>query len=266
MKRALAFMRRNIKEMVRDPLIYIFCICFPAVMLVLFTVIDSQSGGHTPIFAAKSLIPGILVFSYTFVMLLMSLLISKDRKTSLLKRLYISPLKTRDFIFGYAFPAFLTGIVQSVFCVLLGYLLSLITKNSYFTFLESLLLIVSELPILLFFVFMGIFIGSLFNDKSAPGVTSVLISLGGILGGCWMPLDTMDGFETFCRFLPFYPAVYIGRIITKASHTPLDDSVPPSLYAFDDVARYGLITIALYLLLSVILAFVFFQRQKRSEK
>ena len=259
-------MKRNIKEMIRDPLIYIFCICFPAVMLILFSVINSQSGEHTPVFASRSLVPGILVFSYTFVMLLMSLLISKDRKTSLLKRLYISPLKTKDFIFGYAFPAFLTGIVQSVFCILLGYLLSLITKDSYFSFLESLLLIVSELPILLFCVFMGIFIGSLFNDKSAPAITSVFISLGGVLGGCWMPLDTMSGFETFCRFLPFYPAVYIGRIIVKASHTPLDASVSPSLYGFDDIAKYGILAICVYLGISIALAFVFFEQQKKSEK
>ncbi len=87
--KTISFAKRNIMEMIRDPLIYIFCISFPGIMIVLFSMINHYSGNTTMQFEFKSLIPGILVFSYTFVMLLMSLLVSNDRKTSLLKRLYI---------------------------------------------------------------------------------------------------------------------------------------------------------------------------------
>lgn len=36
MKRCFAFVKRNSLEMLRDPLIYIFCLGFPVIMLLLF--------------------------------------------------------------------------------------------------------------------------------------------------------------------------------------------------------------------------------------
>ena len=57
------------------------------------------------------------------------------------------------------------------------------------------LLIVSHLPILIINIFLGILFGTVFNDKSAPAVCSILISLAGILGGCWMPIEAMGAFE-----------------------------------------------------------------------
>ena len=97
------------------------------------------------------------------------------------------------------------------------------------------MLILSQIPILIFSVFIGILLGIIFNDKSAPGVCSVFISLAGILGGCWMPLESMGAFETFCRFLPFYPSVYIGRIITNSKNAL------GITYSFNNVAILGLI-------------------------
>lgn len=260
MKLGLIFAKRNFKEMIRDPLIYVFCVAFPMLMIILFAIINHYTQGNTPVFTLKSLIPGILVFAYTFVMLLMSLLVSKDRVSSLLKRLYASPMKSHDFIIGYALPGIIIGILQSVFCVLVGFFLHLITTESYFSFLSSLLLLLTEFPMLLFNVFTGILIGTLFNEKSAPGVTSILISISGLLGGCWMPLDMMGGFETFCRFLPFYPAVYLGRILTGATHTD------GSFYTFDDIAKFGLIPIVVFFILAIGLSLIAFQKQKTNEK
>ena len=67
MSKLLNFVKRNVKEILRDPIIYIFCLGFPLVMLILFTVIGKYSGGNTPMFDLKSLLPGIIMFSYTFV-------------------------------------------------------------------------------------------------------------------------------------------------------------------------------------------------------
>ena len=88
MNKAILFTKRNIKEMLRDPLIYIFCAGFPIAMVLLFQIILHYAQDKTPIFEVKSLIPGIMVFSYSILMLMSSLLISKDKSTALLKRLY----------------------------------------------------------------------------------------------------------------------------------------------------------------------------------
>ncbi|MBE5740842.1 MAG: hypothetical protein E7352_01365 [Clostridiales bacterium] len=260
MNKILIFSKRNLKELLRDPLIYIFCIGFPFIMLVLFQVINKYTGGKTPMFELRSLLPAMLAFSYTFVMLITALNISKDRQTSFLKRLYTSPMKSHDFIFGYALVSVLIGIAQTIICVLSGFIISLITQADFPSFGEILLLSVSQFPILLANVFLGILFGTIFNDKSAPGVCSIFINFAGILGGCWMPLESMGNFETFCRFLPYYPSVYLGRVITHATNNL------GLVYTFDATAALGIIPIALFTAVSIALSFIVFKKNMTNDK
>lgn len=83
-----------------------------------------------------------------------------------------------------------------------------------------------------------------------------------ILGGAWMPLDIMGGFEKFCEFLPFYPSVKIGRAITGALHSVSDYATNyREAYAFDTTTRLGFLTVFLYAV--VFAAFSFFSFSKR---
>ena len=260
MNRGLNFYKRNLKEILRDPIIYIFCLGFPIVMLVLFRVINNFSGGHTPTFELNSLLPGIIAFSYSFVMLTLALIVSKDKQTFFLKRLFSSPMKSYHFILGYFFVGLFIGLLQTMLCIMAGFIISIISNTGFISFASIFLLITSQLPILIFNIFLGILFGTVFNDKAAPGICSVFISLSGILGGCWMPIETMGGFETFCRVLPFYPSVYIGRICTNSTNA-LGAS-----YTFDGVAYLGLISLSLYMLISIILTIVVFKKNMVSDK
>ena len=121
-------------------------------------------------------------------------------------------------------------------------------------------MIFSQLPILITNIFLGILFGIIFNDKTAPGICSVLISLAGILGGCWMPIETMGGFETFCRILPFYPSVYIGRIITNSVNAL------GMTYTFNNIALFGLIPLFLFMIFSIILTIISFKSNMISDK
>ncbi len=260
MNRTLNFFERNIKELLRDPVIYIFGLGFPVVTLILFMIINRFTSGQTPIFQLKSLLPGIIEFSYSFVTLILALVVSKDRQTFFLKRLYSSPMKSYDFILGYFFVGLFVGLIQTVICIITGLIISSITATDFVSFLNILLLIVSQLPLLITDICLGILLGTLFNDKSAPGVCSVLISVSGILGGCWMPIETMGSFETFCRILPFYPSVYLGRIFTKATNAI------GSAYTFDNIAAIGLIPIFSFMTASMILTVVAFKKSMVSDK
>ena len=260
MNRILNFSKRNLKEVLRDPIIYVFCIGFPVIMLALFQIINKYTAGNTPMFELKALLPAIIMFSYTFVMLTMALLVSKDRQTSFLKRLYSSPMKPCDFILGYSFVGIIVGIVQTIVCIVSAFIISLITNAPFISFSQTMLLIVSQLPILLTCVFLGILFGSLLSDKGAPGVCSVFISLAGMLGGCWMPLETMGNFEVFCRWLPFYPSVYLGKVVTQAV------SSLGITYAFDNIAKLGLLPIMLYMVLSIVLSIVVFRKNMINDK
>ena len=265
MRRTAAFLKRNALEMTRDPVTYVFCLGFPVIMIILFQVINACTHGTTPVFEAPSLIPGIVMFSFTFVMLSVSLLVSKDRRSAFLVRLYASPMRTVEFLAGYALPFVAVGVLQEVVCILFGYIISLIVGGAFFTFGQAMLLMLEMLPMLFICIALGILLGSVFNDKSAPAITSALITAAGVLGGAWMPLDAMGGFETFCRCLPFYPAVYIGRIITGAAHTPVG-TAPPEVYSFDNIAALGIIPVAVWFIAAVILAIVAFKRNMTSDK
>ena len=193
--------------------------------------------------------------------------VSKDRSSAFLVRLYASPMCAGDFILGYTVPCLALGVVQEFICIFFGWIISLAVGAEYFTFGACMLLFVAELPMLLVSIFIGIFFGSVLGEKSAPGICSVFISASGILGGAWMPLDSMGGFESFCRFLPFYPSTYIGRVITGAVHTLPDLTTGESvLYAFDGVARLALVAVAVYLVLCASLALIFFSRATREKK
>ena len=260
MNKVLNFYKRNLKEILRDPIIYIFCLGFPITMFLLFYVINMFSNGNTPTFELLSLFPGIIVFSYSFVMLTLAVIVSKDKQTFFLKRLYSSPMKSYHFILGYFLVGLCIGLLQTVVCIITGFIISLISNVSFISFGSVLLLIISQAPMLITNIFVGILFGTIFNDKSAPGICSVFISLVGILGGCWMPIETMGSFETFCRFLPFYPSVYIGRIIT-CSKNALGIA-----YTFNNVAGLGLIPICLFMLSSIGLTIIAFRKNMISDK
>ena len=260
MNKVVNFYKRNIKEILRDPIIYIFCLGFPIAMFLLFYIINKFSNGNTPTFEILSLLPGIIVFSYSFVMLTLAIIVSKDKQTFFLKRLYSSPMKSYHFILGYSLVGLFIGLLQTIVCIITGFVISLISNVGFISIGNILLLIIAQLPILIINIFLGILFGTILNDKSAPGICSVFISLAGILGGCWMPIETMGAFESFCRFLPFYPSVYIGRIITNSTNAL------GITYSFNNVAGLGLISISIFMVSSIVLTIIAFKKNMVSDK
>lgn len=263
--KTLTFMKRNLKEMTRDPLIYIFCAGFPILMVLMFQIILKYTGENTPIFEVKSLIPGIMMFSYSMLMLIAALLISKDKTSSFLKRLYTSPMKSHNYIIGYFVPFMIVGLVQSIICIILGYIFGATSGSGFVSFGESLLLILEMLPMMFINIFIGMILATLLNEKSAPAVTSIFISLSGIIGGAWMPLETMGDFEKVAECLPFYPSVYLGRIITNATHTVPDNLGNPVYYSFSDRGLMFLLILLGYLTIFGALTVLFFNKRLKND-
>ncbi|MBQ5800495.1 MAG: ABC transporter permease, partial [Clostridia bacterium] len=88
--RMLSFANRNVKEILRDPLTLCFGLGFPLVLILLLSAI--QANVPVPLFEIGHLTPGITVFGLSFMTLFSATLISKDRGSSLLQRLYTTPL------------------------------------------------------------------------------------------------------------------------------------------------------------------------------
>lgn len=244
------------KEMVRDPIVYIFCGLMPIAMLALFAVINHYVDAPVAIFEMKSLVPGIIVFSFSFIMLSLSLTISRDMKTAVLRRIYIAPIKTRNIIVSYIVIGISISLVQEIIAIFSGYILTLILGSAYFSFVDALLLIIVNIPIALIFILSGVIFGMVLSDTAAPGVSSVIISASGIVGGAWMPLETMGGFMKFSSFLPFYPAVYFGRIITGAT-----DAFNNS-YMISSSNWYYILVLAFYLVFTFLLCCIIIPKKR----
>ena len=220
MNRTITFARRNLTEISRDPLSYIFCIAFPLVMLAIMSLVNSAipKEGVT-IFRIDRLCGGIAIFGQTFVMLFTALTVTTDRSGSFLIRLYTSPMKSENFTGGYLLPMLVIALVQSVLAFAASYVVSLIT-GVRINPAGLLLATVALLPSALMFSAIGLIFGTLFNEKSAPGLCSIIISLGSFLGGIWFDAEATGGvLYKICRCLPFIYCTKTARAAVSLSLT-----------------------------------------------
>lgn len=202
------FAGRNAREILRDPLSYLFCLGLPVVLMTALHLLFYKP--EVPWFGVEVLAPGIAVFGFTFVSLYMALLVSKDRASAFLTRLYTTPMTTVDFVVGYALPGLVIGLGQAAACWLTAAILAAV-KGGSFPLLPAVAATLAAVPILLLCIAMGILIGCTFSDKAAPGIASAIISAAGFLSGAWMPVETSPVLEKVCGALPFYPAVQAVR-------------------------------------------------------
>ena len=203
--RMLTFAKRCAKEILRDPLNIIFGLGFPIVLLLLLSAI--QANIPVKLFEIESLTPGITVFGLSFMTLFSATLIAKDRESSLLQRLYTTPLKSTDYILGYMLPIIPIAIAQSVICYLFAIALGLpITINIIYAILMI-------LPIAIFYVGLGLLCGSVFNVKQVGGICGALLTnLSAWLSGVWFDLELIGGtFSKIANLLPFIHAVELER-------------------------------------------------------
>lgn len=211
----LTFAKRNVKEILRDPLTLFFGLGFPLVLILLLSVI--QANIPVELFEIGHLTPGITVFGLSFMTLFSATIIAKDRSSALLQRLYTTPLTPLDFILGYTLPIVPIAVVQSIICYLVAIALGLtVTVN----ILYAVLLIV---PISILFVGLGLLFGSILNDKQVGGICGALLTnLSAWLSGIWFDLDLVGGaFKKIAYCLPFVHAVELERAVLSGSFSEL---------------------------------------------
>lgn len=206
MHKIKAFAVRNGMEILRDPLSYIFCVGFPLVMLVVMTLVDRSipaEAGMT-VFRIDNLAGGIAVFGQMFVMLFTAISVAKDRSGAFLMRMYASPMQSIDFTLGYILPMLVIALAQGLLIGLCSFVVSLLTGTEL-SLAGLALSMVALLPAAVLFIALGLLFGTLFNEKSAPGVCSIIISLGSFLGSIWFDAEGTGGvLLKISQCLPFH--------------------------------------------------------------
>lgn len=195
--RVSAFARRNLKELVRDPLTLFFGLGFPLVLLLMMTLIQRNIPVH--IFELHTLAPGMALFGLTFMALFSGLLLAKDRSSAFLARLTASPMTASDFLLGYLLPLLPMAVGQSVIC--LGAAVALGLPLSW----NLLAAVAALIPSALLFIALGLLCGTLFNDRQVGGMCgAILTNVTAWLAGIWFDLSLVGGtFRKVAYALPF---------------------------------------------------------------
>lgn len=234
--KTLAFAKRTTKEIIRDPINLLFGLGFPIILILLLTTI--RKNAPEALFDLNQLTPGIAVFGLSFISLFSATLISKDRSSSFLERLFTTPMKAKDYILGYTLPFVPMALLQTIICYLIAIILGLQFNTNL------LIAIIAILPISLFFIAIGLLCGTIFNDKQVGGICGALLTnLTAWLSGAWFSLELVGGlFKNVADCLPFVHAVNLSKGLLNADY---------SNFLFDSiwVLGYGLIFFTLAIII-----------------
>ena len=193
----LTFARRCARELLRDPINLIFGLGFPLVLLLLLSSL--QANIPVSLFEIDTLTPGITVFGLSFLTLFSATLVSRDRESAFLQRLYTTPLTGADFILGYLLPMLPLALGQSLVCFLFAIPLGLTVSGNI------LFAILGIIPMAVFNISLGLLFGSLLGVKQVGGV-----------------------FEAVAHALPFYHAVELEQALFRGD---FDTALPHLLVA-----------------------------------
>ena len=140
-------------------------------------------------------------------------LIARDRESSFLQRLYMTPMRARDFILGYMLPIVPIAVMQGVVCYVVAAALGL---EFQVNILYGVLMIA---PISVFYIALGLLCGSLFNVKQVGGICGALFTnLSAWFSGIWFDIELMgSGFKRIADLLPFVHAVELERAMVSGN-------------------------------------------------
>ena len=195
---------RNVKEVGRDPLSLGIAVALPVALLL---VLQSFGGDDVEILTPTQLTPGIVLFGFVMVMFSSSMILSRDRETSLLSRLLTTPLRSTDFVSGYSIPYLAVGAVQAAALFAIGGLLGMEVGGSFA--LVALIMFV----MLVFYVALGMIFGSLMTVAQTSGAYAAVLLLT-VFGGAWFDVEEVGGvFRSIGDALPFKHALDASRAV-----------------------------------------------------
>lgn len=201
------FALRTAREILRDPLTAGFGLGFPLILILLLSAI--QANVPVELFALSRLTPGITVFGLSFLTLFSATLLSRDRESALLQRLYTTPLTAAEFLGGYALPILPMAAGQSALCYLLAMILGMHPS------VHMLWAVLSVVPVSVLYIALGLLCGSVLTVKQVGGICGALLTnLSAWLSGVWFDLELVGGaFQKIANALPFVHAVALERAI-----------------------------------------------------
>lgn len=202
--KSLHLARRNSLELLRDPLSLGIAVALP---LVLLLTLEALGSADTPYLTATLLTPGIVLFGFVMVMFSSSMILARDRETSLLDRLLTAPVRSRDFVAGYSLPYVAIALGQGAVLLAVGGVLGLGVAGS----IVPVVVVLGLMAV--FYVALGLTFGALLTVAQTSGAYALVLILT-IFGGAWFDIEEIGGvFLTIGDALPFKHALDATRAV-----------------------------------------------------
>ena len=242
--RIFTFAKRNVREILRDPLNLCFGLGFPLVLLVLLSTL--QKNIPVSLFEIDTLTPGITVFGLSFITLFSATLVAKDRESAFLQRLYTTPLKGFEFIMGYMLSLLPVAVAQTVICYAFAIPLGLTVT------INIICAIIGIIPMAVCNIALGLLCGSLLGVKQVGGICGALLTnLSAWLSGVWFDLKLAGGFfEKLAGALPFFHAAETEKSLFSGN--------------FENVAVH-MLPVILYSIIATVISVLCFLRQMKKQ-
>ena len=236
------FTKRNLKELLRDYLSWIFAIILPIFLLWIFTQFKIPNEAYK----LENFTPCIIIFGFAFLTMFSALLVAEDRSSSLLLRLTASPMKPYHYILGYYFSLLPLALLQSALFFLVALPLGLSFS------INVILCTIASLFVATLYIFLGILIGSITSSKSSSGLSSVVVQLVAFTSGMYFSSDLVGGFFNFiCNALPFKSSLDLLKSVLLSNYTG---------------ALLALIIYLVYTLIAILLSVILFKRSLLDNK
>lgn len=236
--------KRNFKEIVRDPLTTLLGIVAPSLLLIIFVLINQSSSLPIDIFDVNNLVPGIVIFGFSFLMMFSAMLLSKDRQSSLFDRFQTLPLSEIDFVLAYSLPFLFVAFMQIIVTYIIGIILGL--TISWMVLLSVLI----YLPIAILFISLGLVLGCLCSENQISGIGTLIITFTSLFSGAWMDLTISSFTQVIGYSLPFSHGIDAVRELSSA-------------IAFDATHLYYIV--GYFVLVSLVCVYTFYTRIKHKK-
>ena len=197
---------RNLKGLLRDPLSLGLAVALPVGMLLILLAVGRAVGEtEASWLSATQLTPGIVLFGFVMLMFSSAMALSRDRDSSLLARLFTTPVSAGGFIAGYSLPYLPVAATQAVVLYVIGafYGLTMVGNVGLVILLLGLMAV--------FYIALGMLFGTTLTINQVSGAYATVLLLT-IFGGAWVDLSTLGGtFEAVANLLPFTHALDATR-------------------------------------------------------
>ncbi|MGA9289180.1 MAG: ABC transporter permease [Anaerobacillus sp.] len=198
-----AIVRTELKKTVQDKGLWFWTFILPIVFIVAFVGIFSGNESTTYKEVVTQIIPGYTIMFAFYIMISMVITFVKDRERGMVARIASTPISITHYFLGKWVPFMIIVLIQIAVLFGFGIVVYGLSLGDPFS------IVILSLALAFIVTGWGMAMAVLVKTENMGIALTQIIALGGaLLGGLWMPVETMPEFmQNLSKGLPQYWAL-----------------------------------------------------------